>query len=484
MRKQKNANSELDLLTLILSVVAGVLWAIFGGKLVDRLIEFQQDSKLWIALVIGLYFGLLALVLIGTTWLCTKARGYSMPPQGSYSKAFLAALAIFVAAGLFQLLYSLNPKTKVLERSAYIFLIDDSGSINDPLDLREDAVRQVMATCDDDYPFAVYAFTDECERIRDIAPASEARTMRLDLPAYGLTDIVKAIQTVEKDIEKGTLQAGPSPRIILVTDGDSSQMGLHRVLTKANDMSISICTIGMPGSNMNMLQRIADLTGGTSVMVDSIDQLPGAMQTVAVSDSNYIRTLLSHRDPGRLDWLFSLMRIVFLIILGAGFIYIKSLILRTDDDTAEMLIPNLLAVLIGALCIEVGMNILSLQDALMCMLMCVGFTILLTMSKLGGGGVSPVPPGWEWEGIPTHKIDGKGKVPGTPGQPDVDDIYTAIYGSDQKEKGGSAFGKKGRGGSASGKKGRGGSAYGKKGKGGSGSGDYDPDDIYGSGGSI
>ena len=47
-----------------------------------------------------------------------------------------------------------------------------------------------------------------------------------------------------------------------------------------------------------------------------------------------------------------------------------------------MLIPNLIAVLIGSLCVEIGMNILYLDERWMQMVMCVGFTILLTVVLL------------------------------------------------------------------------------------------------------
>ena len=393
MKRQKTSKSHLDLVTLILSVLAGAVWMYVGNILVDSL-----SGKLWMPLLMGLYFGLLALVLIGTAFLCTKARGFSMPVPGSYGKALLTALAILVAAGLFQLLYSMNVRVKTTgtSRSAYVFLIDDSGSISDPLRLREDAVRQVMADCDDDYPFAVYAFTDECWMLQDIQPASAAKNMRLGLRESGLTDIVKAINTVTNDISFGRLDAGAAPRIILVTDGASSEIGLRAALNKANQMNISICTIGMPGCDERMLQNIADLTDGTSVTVDTIDQLPSAMQSVAVSTSTFQRSLISVRDPAQMDWLYSLMRIVFLLILGAGYIYIKSLLLRSDDSDASMLLPNLVAVIVGALCVEVGMNIFFLNEQAMLLFMCVGFTILLTMVlNAGAKGQRTDRPGYE-----------------------------------------------------------------------------------------
>ena len=373
----KEKRSQLDWITLILSVLAGAIWMFLGGALVKLML-----GKVWTPLVLAVYFGGLALVLILVAWLCTMARGFTMAPKKYYGLAALAALGIFVLSGLFQLIYSSTIRIKTAERSAYIFMIDDSGSISDPQHLREEAVRQVMANCDPDYPFAVYSFTDQCKLLQDIQPASAAATMQLDLPCSGLTDVVKALRYVEDDIRSGRLRAGNAPRIILMTDGVFSDNGLRGVLSDALAMNITICTIGVDGSDPGVLQLIADLTNGKFVSVHNLDQLPGAMQMAAIGESNFIRTLISVREPVSMDWLFSLMRIVFLLILGAMFIAIKALLLRSDDIEANMLVPNLIAVLVGALCVEVGMNILYLDERWMQMVMCVGFTILLTVVLL------------------------------------------------------------------------------------------------------
>ena len=385
----KQKRSSLDWITLILSVLAGAIWMFLGGSIIKLLL-----GKLWTPLVIAIYFGGLALVLILVTWLCTLARGFTMAPKKYYGLAALAALGIFVVSGLFQLVYSSTIRIKTADRSSYIFMIDDSSSIGpDSYHLREEAVRQVMAGCDADFPFAVYSFTRYCQLLQDIQPASAAASMKLDLKSSGGTDVVNALTVVEDDIRSGRLQAGGAPRIILMTDGEFSDSGLRGALSDALSMNINICTVGMDGSDPDLLQLIADLTRGKFVSVHNLDQLPGAMQMAAIGESEFIRTLISVREPVPMDWLFSLMRIVFLLVLGALFIGIKALLLRSDDMEANMLAPNLIAVLIGALCVEVGMNILYLDERLMQMVMCVGFTILLTVvlrhadPGKGGAGV-------------------------------------------------------------------------------------------------
>ncbi len=398
----KNKRSHLDIMTLVLSVLAGAIWLFLGGAITSILLR-----KIWPPLAIAFFFGGLACVLILVAWLCTIARGFTMAPKKYYGYAALVALGIFVLSGLFQWAYSGSIQISEPDRSSYIFMIDDSGSIGgDPMHLREEAVRQVMAGCEDDYPFAVYAFASDCRMLQGVQPASTARNMSLDLVSKGGTNVVEALEMVENDILFGRLQAGSSPRIILVTDGEFDDSGLREVLSNAVAMNITVCTIGMTGSNPTVLKLIADLTNGVNVTIDKLDQLPGAMETVAIGESDFIRTLLSVRNPVPMDWIYSVMRVVFLLILGALFIWIKALLLRSDDMEANMLIPNLVAVLIGALCVEIGMNILFLQERVMQTIMCVGFTILLTVVLNRGvsGGPNVVidtvdpfaPPGDDW----------------------------------------------------------------------------------------
>ena len=413
MKKNK---SKIEPVTLILSILAGVMWLFVGNFLVNILL-----SNLWAPLVIAIYFGGLALVLILVTWLCTRLKGLCMPPKSAYPSAFLVVAGIFLAAGLFQIIYSITLTPRVKDSSSYIFLIDDSGSIYDPNELRESAVKQVMASCDSDFPYAVYGFTDTCWQISNMQAAEKAASTNLSFMESGTTDIVYAISAIVDEVKSGKIDAGDAPRILLITDGAAGKIGLRKTLRAAAEENISICTIGMPGDVDSMLQKIADLSGGVHIGIDNIDQLPAAVQGAAVSSSDYVRTLISLREPTHLDWIYSGLRIIFLLCLGAGYIWIKSLLLRTNDSDADVLIPNLVLVLVGALCIEVGMNILFLPENMMRLVMCIGFTVLLTKELRGsfsdfdedemysqgnssyymGYGDSPVPSGskesFSWE---------------------------------------------------------------------------------------
>lgn len=372
---QQTSKNKLDFLTMILSAVAGIAWMFVGSILLRSL-----QGLLWTPLMIGLYFLGLVFVLILTAFLCTKIKGYSLPENNAYGKAFLLALAIFVLSGLFQWIYSASFRMPTSKPTSYIFLIDDSSSIYDPTNLREKAVKDVMAGCDEDFPFAVYGFTHECWQIQDMKPAKKATETPFNLNGGGGTDIILALETVLDDIDRGALNGGASPRIVLLTDGlFGKATKLRGLLGEAVDKHVSISTVGMAGSDEDLLKRIAEETGGGHMMIDDISDLTNAMHDVVEHNTGYVRTLMTSREPLANDWLYSAMRIIFLLILGALFIFIKSLLLRTNATGQNLLVPNLVLVLIGALCIEVGMNIFFLPEKWMQLVMCIGFTILFTV---------------------------------------------------------------------------------------------------------
>lgn len=383
MSKQKK-NRKFDFITLVLSVLAGLLWAVLGRTLIRQL-YFQ----IWTPLVIGLYFYGLALMLIFATWLCTVIKGRLMPERGSYLKAFALTLAIFVLAGAFQWIYSLDfhLQRTASGDSAYVFLVDESGSMedNDPTNQRAKAIEELLEKRDRNFPFAVYGFSTEPRQIRDVLPASKARGSELKFLANGLTNIYQALNTVVTDIDSGYLAVGSRPHIILITDGIStdSTYPLHEVLNYANNVNARISTVSVGDAvDEDYLTNIAIKTGGNYVKCKDISELQTGMMDVTSLETttNYQRTLLNVREKMNLDWIYMIMRILFLLILAVPFMLIKSLLLRTNDVEANVLIPNLILTLIGALSVEIGMNhymFSFFKEPIVHSFLCIGFTILI-----------------------------------------------------------------------------------------------------------
>ena len=385
MSKHKR-NRKFDFITLLLSVLTGLLWAFLGRILIQQL-----HFWMWTPLVIGLYFFGLAMLLIFVTWLCTVVKGRLMPERGSYPKAFALSFAIFVLAGVFQWAYSqdfhLQRTTSGNSDSAYVFLVDESGSMeeNDKTNQRAKAIEELLRKCDRNFPFAVYGFSDEPRQITDVLPASEVRSSDLVFLAYGLTNIYHALNKVVMDIDSGHLAVGSRPHIILITDGIASDSSspLYEVLEYANDVNARISAVSVGFAiDEEYLTNIAIKTGGNYVNCKDISELQTVMINVTSLErtTNYQRTLLNVREKMNYDWIYAIMRILFLLILAVPFMLIKTLLLRTNDVEANVLIPNLVLTMIGALSVEVAMNQYMLRffnEPVVHSILCIGFTILI-----------------------------------------------------------------------------------------------------------
>jgi len=393
MSRQKK-NRKFDFVTLLLSVLAGLLWA-FLGRILIQLFYL----RMWTPLLIGLYFLGLALILILVTWVCTVIKGRLMPERNSYPKAFALALAIFVLAGLFQWIYSRDFQIHdaPTRDTSLIFLVDDSGSMmqNDPNVVRVSAIKDLLAGCDPDFPYAVYAFTQDIRLVSLIQPASEAASNPMKMNSYGLTNIADAIAYVANDIESGVLEAGARPHIILITDGrpeGKSNHTLSDAIQCARKVNARISTVGVGDEiDQSYLTDIAIKTGGNCVTCATMSELLSGMTNVTKLETttNYQRTLLNKRESVQPEWLYSAMRILFLLILAVPFMLIKTLLLRTNDVEANVLVPNLVLTLIGALSVEIAMNQYLLQlfnEPVVHSILCIGFTILIVTELTRNAG--------------------------------------------------------------------------------------------------
>lgn len=154
-----------------------------------------------------------------------------------------------------------------------------------------------------------------------------------------------------EDMESGTLPYDEGCQVILLTDGyatDTSFLNfeLNKTLKKFNKKKISISTVGLGYVDEKLLNNISGKTGGISVTTDNVDELEKAGIAVRVTDSS--RNLLSSRARTDHNWLYALMRIIFLIILGAGFLGIK--LAATDDTTNVKMIciSSMIGIVAGA----------------------------------------------------------------------------------------------------------------------------------------
>lgn len=388
-KKSGNAKRKTDIVSLIISVVFGCIWCIVGGNLYKKVLH-----SLPTCVVMGIYFLGLAVTLCLGILVCNAVSGYRKPKSRDYKMTALSVAAIFVAAILFQLIYGIdiNISRKNREVDAFVFLIDDSGSmgLNDPYDERYKSIKTVMNAADPDKRFVVYSFSAECKKVSEMIPAKDIDKLKIeDGVDNDDTQILKAINIVFDDIDNDVIDCGKGSRIILLTDGVSTELfdsiKFRNTLSRANDMGVSISAVGFGDCDDNYLQNMADMTGGKYVRASGASELGQAMLNVSKAVSDYNRDLINHRKPTKsfVEWIYGAERLIFIVLLGVVFIYIKSLLMRTNDTKSNLFLIQIVIVAIGAVGIEIGMNVLYLDEWFMRLVMCVSFCLvyLTTDSK-------------------------------------------------------------------------------------------------------
>lgn len=362
-----------DRIILAISVIIGVGWGIIGERVYGNIL-----GRIWTPILIGAYFTGLAVLLYLCISVGLVARGNS---GNSIMLGIIFVFSVFAASMLFEIIYEIIPTKKAeTNPTSYVFLIDDSGSMgqNDPNNLRNEAIYKVISECAPDFPFAVYSFTDRCNRIVPLTMAADAGNISCKFLSSGGTDVLNGLRIVVQDIESEQNQFGKAPKIILLSDGESSSRGLRRVLKETQRNNVSVSTIALGNADYQFLQRIADGTNGASIGIDNIDQLSFAMKDAAEEQSSSSRNLLSYRTFLRGDLLLGVLRIIFLLIIGLGFALLKLYLLPTVGVKNFALLSGVVLSIGGPLCIEIGINTFILNEALMRLIMCVCFSLTVS----------------------------------------------------------------------------------------------------------
>ncbi len=278
----------------------------------------------------------------------SRRRGGSSGASDFVKPALIAlglAVAFFGLSILFDYLYELG-ETKELKPTSYIFLIDDSGSMldTDPQFLRVEAIHDIMEDADPDMPYAVYSFTSDLTMVKDMSTYD--KDDEFTFYSDGNTDIIKAVSGVLDDLESGKIDGGESPRILLLSDGNSYPFGKGDVIRRCKKNGVTICTVSFPQYN-DLLEDLADKTGGVYVDSDDTDELNEMMEG-AITANVSARDILSYRLPVENDGLYVFLRILFLIILGAAWSVFKFVISSTSSSEIP---PIAVLIVSGVLCI-------------------------------------------------------------------------------------------------------------------------------------
>ncbi len=353
--------------SLIFLICTGLMCIFF--VLPGEFIYYQLIKNINSVIFLGIYFGVFGvLLLIG---LCLAAI---MEKQRVELKALgisAVCLIILVLAGMFfEFLYELGGENTRIITDKYIFLIDNSGSMenNDPSQERIAAVRRILEDQTENVQYAVYTFGMEVGCVREMGPISEGIS-ELETTPGGQTPIVAMLRYLQQEFEDGILTEPESTQIILLTDGYATDNGLfgwkiNRPLNYFSRNHIPVSTVGLGEADGRLLEKIADKTDGISVMVSDVDQLKEAMQS-AIVRKDTSRNLLSYRGSVSMTWLYALMRVLFITLLGVIMMIEKLAIVNNTESQEMILLVSVAGSLVAGILLEVGINILGAPETVM-----------------------------------------------------------------------------------------------------------------------
>ncbi|MCM1364407.1 MAG: VWA domain-containing protein [Faecalibacterium sp.] len=321
------------LLYLVITAAIGAFFWILGELLFNLFTE-----KLFTPLGIALYFLLfgviitIALFIISASQNDLSDKNTLRNIKDSYRIVAICLVVLFGVTMLFEFLYELGSSTAP-NPTSYIFLIDDSGSMqdNDPENLRANAIKDIMSD-DKSMPYSVYKFTDTASLLKKTSKYSPDDINNLKFDSYGGTSILNSIKQVLEDIKNNNYsEVGKYPRIVLLSDGASRSFGMRLVTKNCLKSGITICSVGFGNCDEEFLQKIANQTGGAYVYCNQANQLAQSMKQAISKDLD--RNLLSSRFVYKNNSLYAFLRILFLTIMSIIWCSIK--MLASYDETSK-----------------------------------------------------------------------------------------------------------------------------------------------------
>jgi Ca-activated chloride channel homolog len=371
-------NWLLMLLTIVFAAAAWFVSAFLRVKLGLELPRF---------VLIGICFAVTGLIIGAAVCITSKACGsfeaniLTGRRSGGIVLVYIliGVIVLFGLGALMEYVYEMD-FNKSQEATAYVFLIDDSGSMsrNDETMARYDAVNELLDSCDDDLTYVVYSFSDEII-LSEVGKAADGQ-VEFSGDYGGQTNIRGVLETALNDYNNGVWDGGKNPKFVLLTDGYPNDVyyyqDLDTVLEGYSEKGLMISCVGMIEADENLLEYISDATGGVTVNVENVDGLGTAMTTAAKSGA--ARDLFSYRRGTDLNYVYAIIRVLAITILGT-IIGVLSAICYGDSDYAKsIMIIGACKSLVAGLVLEFGINLLNIAD-LWCWLaawviMCTVFT--------------------------------------------------------------------------------------------------------------
>lgn len=353
---------KLDIKLLIATAIAGLLGFVVTQIMYNAMID-TVARPLLIAILVAVVALIVCVVISAVVMISDTSMDefLFLEGRGPIVIALIVCLVVvLLLSALFEWIYD-NETIKVVSPTSYIFVLDESGSMetNDPLLMRYDAVNAVVGTLDADVPYAVYMFSTDCVRIRDLAPASAGGVVRPANVEMGQTYIKNALTVVYNDLNNGQLNGGDRPLVVLLTDGYASDMGWFsgksNLLKAYKEAKITISSVGLGNVDESLMTEIAEKTKGQFILVSDASQLAQGFTNAASMTAD--RDLISSRNVAQKNVLYLILRILFLTLIGAAVAFMRAMACADPDNTIRILCVGAGAALVTALIMELGLAV-------------------------------------------------------------------------------------------------------------------------------
>ena len=387
-----NRKKVFDMSLFFISLIFGALGGLAGLKVYELTVE-KLNRPLVILLTVGVFYLIFALAV----YIFQHLRGVYAKRKGlavTLVPLLLFIICIPAFAGLFEFIYERGVDFRSSGASSYIFIIDDSSSMegtdgSDPAFERYAAIRKILDKQPDDFPYAVYSFSSKTACTRPMAPKSEGVDVQKMIDSHvnmGMTNMLTALETVGADLDDMP-GAGKSPKVLFLSDGYASDIDspadMDTALSAFTKRGISISTVGLgDGADVELMQAMAEKTGGVYMSVSDVDGMANVMNEAI--ESYVERDLLSQRGAVSPDWLYMIERILFMALIGcaAGLSVLLTMGITSKGMTA---IAAVIKGILAGLLLEVLINRLFMAESLADMLYFVLISVILSQTMMGSG---------------------------------------------------------------------------------------------------
>ncbi|MFD1175501.1 VWA domain-containing protein [Paenibacillus puldeungensis] len=384
---------KINWLLVLFSLIGGAIGAVIGELLLGEL-----SGRLPGFVVIGLYFGILALsigicCLIAET-ISPRLNGASWRQRyvGTSWKLLVPVtlVMLLLAGAAFEFLYELNINRAKTVKDI-VLIIDNSGSMHetDPDDHRYEAAKSLIGKMDSSKQVAVIVFNDQPEliqpfvRVRDQGAKDKVYAAIDELkPTDAGTDIGEALQASMEQIKGQSGSRGAMA--ILLSDG-VSDVNLAKVLPDYKDRGVAVNTIGLglsaPGGNVEgaeLLKEIASQTGGQYYDEADASNLTFVFQKIY--DNLDERTLVTERT-GTMENspYYMILRIVFVLGLGALIGLALGMMFDNRHLARSFTIGGAVSGLLAGILLEQSLGGWPVGDAMIRLLACLLLAAVMTM---------------------------------------------------------------------------------------------------------